>query len=267
MGAAFANNLVLAGHDVSLFDVKEENVEAAIEASSNPGKVASASSVSELAESCSSVITMLPNDAILKRVCVEEGLIETLSSAHSSSLHISCSTVSPHTSRELDKIHEDASPTSKYVAAPVFARPDGLASQQASFTMSASCPNALREATALMEPSNGKVFPFGEDPGAGNVAKLCGNFLIASTIESLAESLALAEANGVDRVAVKDMLTSTIFDCLIYKGYGQRVSERDHRPGGFALDLGLKDISLVLDTAHKSNVAMPFGSVMKDNFT
>lgn len=36
------------------------------------------------------------------------------------------------------------------------------------------------------------------------------------------------------------MLSSTIFDCLIYKGYGQRVSERDHKPGGFALELGLK---------------------------
>lgn len=92
--------------------------------------------------------------------------------------------------------------------------------------MSSACSDALANATALLEPSNGKVFPFGSDPGAGNVTKLCGNFLIAATIESLAESLALAEANGVDRVAVKDMLTSTIFDCLIYKGYGQRVSER-----------------------------------------
>ena len=33
------------------------------------------------------------------------------------------------------------------------------------------------------------------------------------------------------------------------------------------MELGLKDVSLVLDTAHRSGVAMPFGSVMKDNFT
>jgi hypothetical protein len=36
------------------------------------------------------------------------------------------------------------------------------------------------------------------------------------------------------------MLNSTIFDCLIYKGYGQRVSERDHLPypdAHFALEL------------------------------
>ena len=84
--------------------------------------------------------------------------------------------------------------------------------------------------------------------GAANVVKLGGNFLIASAIEAMAESLALAEANGVDRVAMMEMLNSTIFDCLIYKGYGQRVSERDHLPypdAHFALELGLKDVSLV----------------------
>lgn len=30
---------------------------------------------------------------------------------------------------------------------------------------------------------------------------------------------------------VMEMLSSTIFNCLIYKGYGQRISQRDHRPG------------------------------------
>jgi|EP01043_Picozoa_sp_COSAG02_P021085 hypothetical protein len=40
------------------------------------------------------------------------------------------------------------------------------------------------------------------------------------------------------------MLNSTIFDCLIYKGYGQRVSERDHLPypdAHFALELVRED--------------------------
>lgn len=95
---------------------------------------------------------------------------------------------------------------------------------------------------------------------------VAGNFLIAATIESMAEALALAENNGADRDAVKDMLTSTIFDCLIYKGYGQRVAERDHLPGGFALELGLKDVNLVRNVAAKTNVPMPFASALHDRF-
>lgn len=78
----------------------------------------------------------------------------------------------------------------------------------------------------------------GEDVGASNVVKLCGNFLIAvrkfshflshshsliycgtskASIESIAESMALAEKHGVDRHRVMEILSSSIFDCLIYK--------------------------------------------------
>ena len=112
-----------------------------------------------------------------------------------------------------------------------------------------------------------RVFAFrSNDAGAGNVVKLCGNYLIASAIESIAESLALAESQGLDRAEVMEMLNSTIFDCLIYRGYGQRIAQRDHRPGGFSLELGYKDVRLVRDTARLSGVPMPFGSVLHDRF-
>jgi 3-hydroxyisobutyrate dehydrogenase-like beta-hydroxyacid dehydrogenase len=163
--------------------------------------------------------------------------------------------------------------------------------------------DAVARVLPLLEATSTGVFEFGEDPGAANVAKLGGNFLIAAAIESMAESLALAEANGVDRVQMMTMLNSTIFDCLIYKGYGQRVAERDHTPypdahfslevsrpaseqaGGQAkragqqllsmlgggvcctvLQLGLKDVSLVSSTAAQSNVPMPICSQLKDRF-
>ena len=63
------------------------------------------------------------------------------------------------------------------------------------------------------------------------------------------------------------MLNSTIFDCLIYKGYGDRVANRVHEPDSkFLLDLGLKDITLALDAAHKAQSPMPFASVLRDRF-
>lgn len=79
--------------------------------------------------------------------------------------------------------------------------------------------------------------------------------------------MALAEKNGVDRLKVMNLLSSTIFNCLIYKGYGQRVSERDHRPGGFSLELGYKDVSLVQKAARDANVPMPFLSTLVDRYT
>ena len=99
-----------------------------------------------------------------------------------------------------------------------------------------------------------------------------GNFLIASTIESCAEALSLAEKSGLDRADVMTMLNSTIFDCLIYKGYGDRIARRSHVPGeplvgpGFQLELGLKDVTLALDVAHKVGAPMPFASTLHDRF-
>jgi 3-hydroxyisobutyrate dehydrogenase-like beta-hydroxyacid dehydrogenase len=73
----------------------------------------------------------------------------------------------------------------------------------------------------------------------------------------------------VDRQKMMTLLNTTIFDCLIYKGYGQRVADRDHFPypdAHFGLELGLKDVSLVADTAARSAVPMPVCSVLKDRY-
>ena len=154
---------------------------------------------------------------------------------------------------------------STFVASPVFARPDGLAKRQATWVIAGS--NEGKELATLLLSSMGKCIDFGDDVGAANIVKLCGNFLIATSIESIAESMALAEKHGVDRVKVMELLSSTIFDCLIFKGYGKRVSERDHRPGGFSLTLGHKDVMLVSEAAREGEVPMPFLSTLVDRFT
>ena len=56
--------------------------------------------------------------------------------------------------------------------------------------------------------------------GAANVVKLGGNFLIAAAIESMAEALALAEANGVDRQKMMTLL-NTVRDPQFWHHCGQ----------------------------------------------
>lgn len=58
----------------------------------------------------------------------------------------------------------------------------------------------------ILVATGAEVFTFSnEDPGAGNVVKLAGNFLIASAIESIGEALALAENQGLDRAQVGEL--------------------------------------------------------------
>lgn len=142
---------------------------------------------------------------------------EFLPSLPPGALHVSCSTVSPFTSRALAAAHTARGVG--FVGAPVFARPDGVEKKQAYFVVGGTGACAIEAAKPILLATGSQVFEFGrEDAGAGSVVKLCGNFLIASAIESIGEALALAENQGLDRVEVINMLTATIFDCLIYKG-------------------------------------------------
>lgn len=138
---------------------------------------------------------------------------------------------------------------------------------QANFVVSGANAQAVATASEWLARTSAGVFKFGEeDAGAANAVKLCGNFLIASAIESMAEALSLLEAHGVDRVAAMEFYSSTFLNSVIHKGYGQRVSERDHKPGGFALELGYKDQRLAHEMALQRQVPMPFLSVLIDRF-
>ena len=64
----------------------------------------------------------------------DEGEDRLLNHLRPGSLHISCSTVSPSTSRELASLHSSKA-NAAFLGAPVFARPDGLASKQAYFVV------------------------------------------------------------------------------------------------------------------------------------
>lgn len=256
MGAKMVENLQRDGKELLVWDLDSA---ATAKVATRP-EIRAAASVSEIAQSCRVVLSMLPNDKAV------QGVSETLlRDAGGPLCHISCSTISPVTARALAAEYAKQPRASSYVSAPVFARPDGIAKRQATW-MVAGDVEGRRVATEMLT-SAGKVIDYGSDVGASNVVKLCGNFMIAASVEAISESMALAEKHGVDRKAVMEMLSSSIFDCLIYRGYGQRVSHRDHRPGGFSLALGLKDCTLVSEAARQADVPMPFLSVLLDRYT
>jgi len=118
----------------------------------------------------------------------------------------------------------------------------------------------------LFESMGPKLLVVGERPSMANVVKLCGNFLIATVLESLAESLTFARKSGVDPQMLLDFLTTTMFTAPVYKSYGELIVQGKHEPAGFALPLGLKDVRLVLQAAESAGVPMPIASVLRDRF-
>jgi 3-hydroxyisobutyrate dehydrogenase-like beta-hydroxyacid dehydrogenase len=173
------------------------------------------------------------------------------------------STISPAAARKLARFHAERG--SIFVSAPVFGRPNAAEARKLWICM-AGPTEAKAKVRPILEVLGQGIFDFGEDPGAANVVKLAGNFMIAAAMESIAEALTMAQKGGVNPVAAIEMLSSTLFACPVYQGYGATIAHRRFEPPGFRLPLGLKDMNLVLETATDAKVPMPTASLLHDRF-
>jgi 3-hydroxyisobutyrate dehydrogenase-like beta-hydroxyacid dehydrogenase len=255
MGSGMAKSLLRAGHRVTVYNRTRARADAL--------RPEGASVASTPAEACrgEAVITMLADDAALEAQAFgTEGI---LSSLRRGAVHISCSTISVALSDKLTAEHAKAG--QEFIAAPVFGRPD--AAEAAKLAVVVAGPKAAIElCKPLFEGLGPKVWVVGDKPSLANVVKLSGNFLIATVLESLSETIAFARKSGVDASALIDFFTSTLFNAPVYKTYGGLIVEGKHEPAGFALPLGLKDVRLVLQAAESQSVPLPIASVLRDRF-
>ncbi|OIQ63870.1 3-hydroxyisobutyrate dehydrogenase [mine drainage metagenome] len=254
MGAPMASNLLASGMPLTVFNRSK--------ARAQPLTAAGAKLADTPAATVASggiVVTMLANDAALEEVALgHDGFVDRLGK---DGLHISMSTVSPETSRRLADEH--ARRGSLFLAAPVFGRPEAAASRKLWICQSGAAA-AKERARPVLEALGQGTHDFGDDPGAANVVKLSGNFLILSAVEAMAEALALVEKNGVDRNALAGFLGQTIFACPIYQNYSRILAERAYEPAGFKLELGMKDVRLVRDVAEHATLPMPLADLLHE---
>ncbi|WP_297159890.1 NAD(P)-dependent oxidoreductase [Thermogemmatispora sp.] len=212
----------------------------------------------DLAEPGGIVFSMLADDAALEAVTLgDDGLLAGLAPG---GVHVSLSTVSPVIARRMQRLHAERG--CAYVAAPVVGRPEAAAAGKLWICLAGE-PAARQRVLPLLQVLGQAVFPFGDEPALANVVKLAANFLVGSALEALAEALALAEKQGVERTALMEMLAQTIFACSVYQNYGRMIAERRFTPG-FSQRLALKDLGLVLAAADQAQVPMPLAGLVHD---
>ncbi|HTT77057.1 MAG TPA: NAD(P)-dependent oxidoreductase [Candidatus Binataceae bacterium] len=254
MGMAISANLVAAGTKLCVY-----NRTAAKAAPLVAKGAVQARTAGEAAVPGGIVFTMLSDDSAVRSVTEgDNGLAARLAPG---GIHVSMSTISPATARELARYHAERG--SIYLASPVFGRPENAEKKQ--LVVCVSGAGAAKERVRPMHEAIGRaIYDFGETPDAANVAKLAGNFLIGAAIESMAEAFTMAEKSGVDRLKLAQMLTQTLFASPVFQNYGSMVAEKRHLPAGFKLPLGLKDFDLVLTTASEARVPMPIAGLVKN---
>jgi len=253
MGEPIALNLLAAGYALRVYNRTGSKASAVVAKGALATKAAP-----DVASPGGIVLTMVADDRALEELCLSPGsFVERLGAG---GMHISLSTIAPATARRLFEHH--AKHRVEYLASPVFGRPE--AAMQKKLWVCASGPTAAhKRAQPIFEAIGQSVLYFGEEPGAANVVKLCGNFLIASTIEAIAELMVLAENSGVSMKAVSEVIGR--FSPL-HAGYANLIAEQKFEPAGFRLALGLKDINLVLETAAQSTTPLPLASLLRDRW-
>lgn len=253
MGHAIAGNLIAAGHAVTVWNRSADKADDLIAKGARLARTPAEAAQAHV------VFTMLADDAALEAVTFgQDGLL----SASSAALHVSLSTISPEFAVRLADAHAEQG--GRFVSAPVFGRPVAAAAAKLNIVAAGAVAD-IEVCRPLFDAIGQRTFVIGEKPEQANVVKLCGNFLIMAAIESLAEALTLGAKNGIDRGALLEILTETLFGAPVYRNYGKTIVDESYRDVGFPAPLGLKDMRLVGAVAEASRVPMPVLGIVRDH--
>ncbi|MFT3933298.1 MAG: NAD(P)-dependent oxidoreductase [Chitinophagaceae bacterium] len=214
--------------------------------------------VAALAKEASIVFTIVSDDAAIKAVSEE-----LTSSLAEGSIHVSMSTILPETAKILAELH--SAKGLHYLASPVFGRPEAAMARKLNFVISGNETVRKKIEPLLKDAGAAGVFDFGDTITAANTVKLCGNFLIASALEAIGESAAMANKSGVDANAMWAMFSQTLFNTPLYQNYSNIILKQQFEPAAFTAKLGLKDMNLVLQQAASVDQTMPLAELLKRN--
>jgi 3-hydroxyisobutyrate dehydrogenase-like beta-hydroxyacid dehydrogenase len=256
MGLAMAKNLLKSGFRLRVYNRTADKARPLVE----QGAVL-ARSPADAAEPGGVVVTMVSDDRAVEEVTLgTDGLLAQLGNG----VHLSMSTIAPRTARRLAGLHRERG--AGYVASPVFGKPEVAAEARLWVATSGDAAGRTR-VRPVQEAMSQRIADFGDDAGAANVIKLAGNFLLGSAIEAMAEAFTLAQKHGVPRRQAYEFFTQTLFDCFVYRGYGELIAAEHYQPVGAQPSLIRKDYGLILEAAAEALVPMPLANLIHERLT
>ncbi len=261
MGSGMAANLVKAGLDVSAFDLSPAALQAAVEAGCT-----AASSAATAVENADYVVSMLPNGAIVESIYIDDDKL--LDHIPKTALIIDCSTIAAQNSRRLAAEAEKSGIAC--IDAPVSGGVAGAEAGTLAF-MCGGTKQAFEAARPVLSAMGSNLFLAGGS-GAGQIAKMCNNMLLAVHMIGTAESLQLGVDNGLDPAVLSEiMLNSSGSNWSLekynpYPGVMENVPASRNYEGGFMNMLMLKDLGLALDAATATKSSVPMGSLARSMY-
>ena len=254
MGGHVAENLMKAGHSVTVWNRSKAPVDALV------ARGATAAATPQDAMNGDAVFSMLANDLVMQEVGLAGPLLDK---AAKGLIHVNLATISVDFAKTLQAAHQNAGLA--YISAPVFGRPDMAESAQLVLVAGGEA-GALKTMGPVFDKIGARTVAVGNDAWKANLFKIAGNFMIASELEAIGEAFALLRKGGVDPALFHDVMAGRLFTGAVFKAYGQMVLNHQYEPAGFALTLGLKDVNLARAAAKGLMVDMPTAELLKTHY-
>lgn len=252
MGRPMAKNLLKGKCNLMVYDINPEAYSELLQAGAEK-----AASPAEIATSCKLIFTIVPTGTIVKDICFgANGLHETI---REGSIVVDMSSVTPVDSQEVAlKLSKKGV---EFLDAPV----------------SGGEPKAIDGTLAIMVGGKQEVFdrvlPYFKmmgssatlvgNVGSGSITKLANQMIVNLTIAAVSEALVLASKAGVDPENVYNAIRGGLAGSTVLDAKATMMMNRNFKPGG-RLDINMKDIKNVMDTAFSLNVPVPFSSQLME---
>ncbi len=254
MGKPMALNLLSKGYELTVNDLNKEAVQALVDAGAT-----AADSAKEVGANSNVIITMLPASHHVQQVVLSENGV--LSGAKKGSVIIDMSSISPVVSQEIAAQAEKQGVD--MLDAPV----------------SGGEPKAIDGTLAIMVGGKKEVFEQVKDilsamgseitlvggNGSGTTAKLANQVIVNLNIAAMSEALVLAAKAGIDVEKMYQAIRGGLAGSAVLDAKVPLILDRNFVAGG-RIDINLKDISNVMETAHNIGVPMPLSSHLLEIF-
>lgn len=255
MGAGIAATLRDRGYEMHVCDARPGAAVRFAEA----GGVAWATPA-QVAHRCEVVISVVVNAAQTEDVLFGEG--GAAASMKPGSVFVMCSTVDPNWSIALEE--RLGALGILYIDAPISGGAAKAASGQMTM-MSSARPEAYARADPVLDAMAGKVYRLGDRAGAGSKVKIINQLLAGVHIAAAAEAMALGLREGVAAEALYEVITHSAGNSWMFENRMAHVLAGDYTPLS-AVDIFVKDLGLVLDTARASKFPLPLASTAHQMF-
>lgn len=254
MGNPMAANLLKGGFDVTVFDARTETAAAFV---AEHGGLAAAS-LAEVARDADAIVTMLPDDKIVRKVMLDAGTAAALARG---AVLIDMGTCDPTgtraTAEALDKLGI-AMVDAPVMGGVVFAKDATLD------IMAGGSAELVARCTPVLK-AMGRAITHCGPVGSAHAMKALANYINACALINAVEALTIGKKFGLDPKMMADALVpmcagrnhpieKKVIPQILTRKYGT----------GMALSFIAKDVRIAVDTAHAIGAAVPLGEKVSE---